>query len=159
MNTISPAAEAATTESAATGSALRRPMIGVLARAEAAELEAKARITELEAEVRQLRTEQITDGSDPRLEEFWEKAGRIADYADFCEEYDRMANAMNGPARVREYDVEMTISVSITHTVTVSATSEEDAEEVAEQNLEESDFDSSLSIDGWEVTRASASRA
>lgn len=61
--------------------------------------------------IEQLRTEQITDGSDYRLTEFWERAGRIADHADFCQEYDRMAEAMNGPRRERDYDVTLRITV------------------------------------------------
>ncbi|MCZ4068981.1 hypothetical protein O1W71_14980 [Microbacterium sp. H37-C3] len=61
-----------------------------------------------------LRTEQITDGGDYRLTEFWERAGRIADHASFCEEYDRMAEAMNGPRRERDFDVTLRITVEWT---------------------------------------------
>lgn len=64
--------------------------------------------------IEQLRTEQITDGSDYRLTEFWERAGRIADNADFCDEYDRMAEGMNGPRRKRDYDVTLRITVEWT---------------------------------------------
>jgi len=64
--------------------------------------------------IEQLRTEQITDGGDYRLTEFWERAGRIADHANFCEEYDRMAEAMNGPRRERDYDVTLRITVEWT---------------------------------------------
>lgn len=66
--------------------------------------------------IEQLRTEQITDGGDYRLTEFWERAGRIADHADFCQEYDRMAEAMNGPRRERDYDVTLRITVEWTTT-------------------------------------------
>ncbi len=66
--------------------------------------------------IEQLRTEQITDGGDYRLTEFWERAGRIADNADFCQEYDRMAEAMNGPRRERDYDVTLRITVEWTTT-------------------------------------------
>src|SRR5690606_38548776 len=41
-------------------------------------------------EIDRLQNEQI-DGDDPRLSSFWEKAQRIADYADYCEVFDRMA--------------------------------------------------------------------
>lgn len=64
--------------------------------------------------IEQLRTEQITDGSDYRLQEFWERAGRIADHANFCEEYDRMAEAMNGPRRDRDFDATLRITVEWT---------------------------------------------
>lgn len=66
--------------------------------------------------IEQLRTEQIIDGGDYRLTEFWERAGRIADHADFCQEYDRMAEAMNGPRRERDYDVTLRITVEWTTT-------------------------------------------
>lgn len=164
MNTTSPAQEALAAEIRTTmegqNTGLRAPMIGLLARAEAAEQIAQKRVAELEAEIQRLRTEQITDGEDPRLARFWDKAGRIADHADFCEEYDRMAEAMNGPRRAREYNVDLTVTLTVTLSRTVEAVSEEDAEEIASDGLSRSDLEGAdVSIDDWELDSASAERA
>lgn len=84
-----------------------------------AELEvARRTIAERDVTIASLRTEQISDGGDSRLELFWEKAERIATAADFCSEYDRIAEAMNGPRREREYDVTLHITVAWQTTAT-----------------------------------------
>lgn len=87
---------------------------GELAAAQRALAEREEAIAERDRTIAALRTEQITDGSDYRLETFWERAGRIADNADFCQEYDRMAEAMNGPRRERDFDVTLRITVEWT---------------------------------------------
>ena len=75
------------------------------------------RITTLEEEARSLRYAQITDGSDPRLNDFWDKARRIADHAGFCSEYDKIADALGGPARQYEWSgttmVEVTVAIRV----------------------------------------------
>lgn len=164
MNTTSPAQEALAAEIRTTmegqNTGLRAPMIGLLARAEAAEQLAQKRVADLEAEIERLRTEQITNGSDPRLTRFWDKAGRIADHADFCAEYDRMAEAMDGPRRERDYDVDLTVNVVVTITRTVTAASQEDAEEIASDNLTTEDLEGDgFSINDWDIDRASAELA
>ena len=133
-----------------------------LAHAEAKARAAEARIAELTTELDTARSAQITDGSDPRLGAFWEKAGRIADYADFCEEYDRMAEAMDGPRRQREYDVTLTLSVTVQITRTVTAEDSEDAESYASDDLDNETIIAALEgsgIDDWEVRSANAERA
>lgn len=98
---------------------------------------------------------QIIDGSDPRLEMFWERAGRIADNADFCEEYDRMADAMNGPRRLREFEVTAQIEVTINVTRTIEARNANEArDEVTGGYFESSDLIDHISSDGvdsWEL--------
>lgn len=141
----------------------RRPiMVGELARAEAATAAAQARVAELEADAARLRTEQITDGADPRLVDFWEKAGRIADHADFCDEYDRLAEAMNGTQREREWDVVMDVQLTVRVTRTVNATSGSDAVDYAEEVLDKEDVIEALRSRGWddiEFTDSEAERS
>lgn len=118
------------------GAELRPAMVGVLARAQEAERAALARVAELERQLNAARSEQITDGADPRLIEFWERAGRIADHADFCQEYDRLAEAMNGTPRERDWTVTMELSITVTVDISVSATTGEDAEDNARDLLD-----------------------
>lgn len=128
----------------------RPAMIGVLARAEAAEQAALARVAQLEAELTRLRTEQITDGGDPRLIDFWDKAGRIADHADFCQEYDRLAEAMNGTPREREWDVTLDITVSLQVTRTVTARDADDAIDYARDGLDRDEVIEAVRMNGWD---------
>jgi hypothetical protein len=127
----------------------RPAMIGVLARAEAAEQAALARVADLQAEVDRLRSEQITDGGDPRLEAFWDKAGRIADHADFCDEYDRLADAMNGTVRTRDWDVALDITISVRVYMTVEARGEDDATDTAESLIDADNVIEALRDNGW----------
>ena len=127
----------------------RPAMIGVLARAEAAEQAALARVAELQAENERLRTEQITDGADPRLEAFWEKAGRIADYADFCNEYDRLAEELNGTPRIRDWDVTLDITISLRVDMTASASSADGAIDNARENLDADTVIEAIRSNGW----------
>lgn len=143
--TTAPATEVAQVEAPP-----RPAMIGVLARAEAAEQAALARVAQLEAELTRLRTEQITDGADPRLIDFWEKAGRIADHADFCEEYDRLAEAMNGTPREREWDVTLDITVSLRVSRTVTARDAYTAIEDARDGLDRDEVIEAVRMNGWD---------
>ncbi|PPG77452.1 hypothetical protein C5D98_14810 [Rathayibacter rathayi] len=124
-------------------------------------MELTARVLALETELRAAQYDQITDGSDHRLERFWEKAGRIADHADFCEEYDRMAEAMNGPRRERDYTVTMDVTLRVRVTRTVSATDDEGACDYATDDLSMSEIEEAVSngdaydwtLEGSEATR------
>ena len=128
---------------------------GELARLQATVAELTAVVAAKDQVIQTLRTEQITEGDDIRLETFWEKAGRIADHADFCSEYDRMAEAMGGPRRERDYDVQVSVTVEIIINTSVSATDNEGAETAAEEQI---DTDYILShirdygISDWEIT-------
>jgi len=124
--------------------------VGEIARAQAAERAALARVAEVEAENTRLRTEQITDGDDPRLVDFWEKAGRIADHANFCEEYDRLAEALNGTPREREWVVNMDVSVSVRVSRTVTARNADEAVESAEEILDREDVAEQIRNWGWD---------
>jgi hypothetical protein len=53
-------------------------------------------------------------GDDPRLTDFWELAQQRADQANFCEQYDILAEALGGPSREKEYTVHHAITVSVT---------------------------------------------
>ncbi|MGC5173315.1 hypothetical protein ACLQ2Q_21955 [Microbacterium sp. DT81.1] len=119
----------------------RGAFAGELARAQADLALARAQVAERERTIQQLRTEQITDGADPRLVDFWDKAGRIADHADFCQEYDRLAEAMNGTPRNRDWEVEAEVTVTVRVTYSTSATSVDDADENARDGI---DFDDVL---------------
>ena len=114
---------------------------GELARVQAELTAAREQIAERDRTINGLRFDQITDGADARLVTFWEKGGRIADAADFCQEYDRIAEALGGPRREREYEVEAEVTVRIRVTYTTTATSEEEADENAHQGI---DFDDAL---------------
>ncbi len=116
----------------------RGAFAGELARAHAELAAAREQVAAREREIERLRTAQITDGSDPRLIDFWDKAGRIADHADFCQEYDRLAEAMNGTPRCRDWEVEAEVTVTVRVTYSTSATTEDDADDNAREGI---DFD------------------
>lgn len=124
-------------------------------------MELTARVLSLETELRAAQYDQITDGADHRLERFWEKAGRIADHADFCDEYDRMAEAMNGPRRERDYTVTMDVTLRVRVTRSVSATDDDGACDYATDVLEMSEIEEAVrngdaydwNIEGSEATR------
>lgn len=151
-DTITPAAA---TEADTLGITFPQPqprpaMIGELARAHAAEQAALARVAQLEAEVQRLRTEQITDGGDHRLVEFWDKAGRIADHAGFCEEYDRLADALNGVPREREWDVAIDVTVNLRVYRTVTARDADSAIVAAEEIVDRDDIAEAIRLNGWD---------
>lgn len=70
---------------------------------------------------------QITDGSDYRLAEFWERAMANAEEEGYCSEYDRMAEALGGPRRPVETEVEVTVTLSFR--TTVNAREDDDLDE------------------------------
>ncbi len=132
------------------GLTLPRPaVIGELARIEASTRAALARVEQLEAEIATARAEEITDGADSRLVNFWEAAGEIANDHDMCGEYDRMVEAVDGITRVREYDVRMDVSVSVTVYRTVEARNADDAVEIAEEGVDSCDVAEALRDSGW----------
>jgi hypothetical protein len=83
--------------------------------------------------------EQIT-GDDYRLTDFWQRAGDLAEEFEFCNEYDRLADAMGGPAREYEFEVEHEITVSVTFTAVTTQT--------ASRNADSSDFSDWSEADG-----------
>lgn len=118
------------------------------------EVELERMLSAANDRIRELEQQQIT-GDDPRLATFWENAQRIADYADYCDVFDRMAEELGGPRRMRDYGVD--VEVRFTVRVNVSATDENDAlqrvetEEVVESVREYLDgFDSS----DWDAENA-----
>jgi len=94
------------------GHLTREELEGALSRA-------TERITTLSEQASALRSEQV-EGSDARLTEFWSKAERVASHAGFCSEYDRMADAMGGPARMLEWEGYTSVTLELTFTVPVS---------------------------------------
>lgn len=94
------------------GNLTREELEGALSRA-------TERMTILSERVTAYRNEQI-EGSDARLTDFWSKAERVASNAGFCSEYDRMADALGGPARMLEWEGYTSVTLSLTFTVPVS---------------------------------------
>lgn len=145
-----------------TTTAERRPVyLSELQRTQA-ELEAAQRANEeLRRQLVAKSTEQITDGADPRLEQFWSLAGDAADDADFCDEYDKIAEAMGGPVRERDWDVEHRVTLTVFITRTVRARDEDDACERAMEAITHSDVideiredEPSLEFDVYSASRA-----
>lgn len=128
----------------------RPAVIGLVARAEAAEAAALARVAELQREVERLRTEQITDGNDPRLVDFWEKGGRIADAAGFCDEYDRIVDSVGGVVRERSWEVCMDVTVTLTLHQSVTARGESDAAEYAQGEVDQQMIADHIRLNGWD---------
>lgn len=107
-----------------------------------------AEVAQLRTEVNRLRNEQITEGDDPRLEQFWEKAMDAANDANFCNEYDRIAEMMGGPTRSVTYDVDLTVTLRSSVTVTVRRGEEVNRSELRDQ-ISLSDIESNLSSVDW----------
>lgn len=132
------------------GLTLPRPaVIGELARIEASTRAALARAEQLEAEIATARTEEITDGSDQRLVEFWDAAGEVATDHDMCGEYDRMVEAVDGITRYREFEVAMDVTVTLRVYRTVEARTHDDAIEDAEDGLDSDDVVAAIRDNGW----------
>jgi hypothetical protein len=117
---------------------------------EAALTRATERIGTLEDEARKLRFDQI-EGSDSRLTEFWEKARRIAETAGFCTEYDRIAMALGGPARMLDWSGVVNVAVTVTVPVPVGGTAT--PEEVENHTMDYSVDD----YDVWEAVEGAIS--
>lgn len=128
----------------------RTVAIGEIARAETTARDALARVAELEAENSRLRVEQILDGGDPRLVGFWDKAGRIADYAGFCAEYDRLADELNGVPRERDFEVRLDLTISLTVYKTVTARDSDGAGDIASEEITSEDVIESIRSRGWD---------
>lgn len=107
---------------------------------ESALTRATERIGTLEDENRALRFSQI-DGDDARLSDFWEKARRIAEHAGFCSEYDKIAIAMGGPARMLHWSGVVNVSVTVTVPVPVSGTATPDEIENHTMDYSVDDYD------------------
>lgn len=107
----------------------RGAFAGELARAQEDLAQARRVIADRDATILALRTEQISDGADSRLELFWDKAERFATAADFCSEYDRIAEAMHGPRRQRTWSV--TLHITVAWQTTATAEDGSDAGEAA----------------------------
>jgi len=107
---------------------------------ESALTRATERIGTLEDENRTLRFSQI-DGDDSRLTDFWEKARRIAQHAGFCTEYDKIAMALGGPARMLDWSGVVNVAVTVTVPVPVGGTGtpEEIENHTMEYNVDDYD--------------------
>lgn len=133
------------------GLTLPRPaIIGELARVEASTRAALARAEQLEADIATARDEQITDGADHRLVEFWDAAGEVATDHDMCGEYDRMVEAVDGITRERDFDVAMDVTVTLRVYRTVTATTHDAAIETAECDVDQYDVAEAIRENGWE---------
>ena len=104
----------------------------------------QARVAELENENRTLRFSQI-DGDDSRLSDFWDKARRIAEHAGFCTEYDKIAVALGGPARMLDWSGTVDVTVTVTVPVRVGGTAT--PEEIENHTMD-------YEVDDWDVHEA-----
>jgi hypothetical protein len=107
-----------------------------------------ARIRELESEVATLRHRTFSR-YDESMRPMFAHAARVAQFAGFCSEYDRIAEAVGGPSRddlsgEAELVYEFTVPVTLTRTVhvTVSATGTDESD--AWDRIEGEDIDSAL---------------
>ena len=108
-----------------------------------------ARAEQLEAEIATARAEEITDGSDPRLVDFWDRAGEVATDHDMCGEYDRMVEAVDGITRYREFEVAMDVTVTLRVYRTVEARTHDDAIADAEEGVDSYDVTDAIRENGW----------
>lgn len=108
-----------------------------------------AEVAQLRAEVNRLRNEQITDGGDPRLETFWENAQEAANEANFCSEYDRIAEMIGGPTRSVTYDVDLTVTLTSSVTVTIQRGEAPPNMTDLQDLVSRSDIESNLSSVEW----------
>lgn len=132
------------------GLTLPRPaVIGELARIEASTRAALARAEQLEADIATARAEEITDGSDHRLVQFWDAAGEVATDHDMCGEYDRMVEAVDGITRYREFEVAMDVTVTVRVYRTVEARTHDDAIEEGEEGVDSYDVADAIRENGW----------
>ena len=104
----------------------------------------QSRVADLENENRTLRFSQI-DGDDSRLTDFWDKARRIAEHAGFCTEYDKIAVALGGPARMLDWSGTVDVTVTVTVPVRVGGTAT--PEEVENHTMD-------YEVDEWDVHEA-----
>lgn len=151
------ASRAAETGSQAVGST--PSSMRLLAAAEQREEALRAELAAVSAQLTEARDGQIRDGSDHRLEHFWDKVERVATAAGFCDEYDRIAEAMGGPRREREFQTQITISLDVTISDYVDARDEDSAIDHAEGSI---DIDTIVDairsqVPDWTISERSAS--
>ena len=91
----------------------------------------------------------ITDYSDWRLEEMWQKAGQIADRAGHCSVYDDLVRELGGIPRQRDYTVSIPVNGYV-HVV-VTASSSEEAEEFA-RDIADADDAQDLALDWYNAS-------
>lgn len=135
---------------------------GEMSRLQAEIAQAREELAAKDQIIAQLRTEEITDGADPRLIPFWEKASRIADHAGFCSEYDRMAEAMNGLRRERDYEVATLVSITVRISNTVTSRDSDGAMGIAEDMIDRSailEYISAYGFDDWSIDESDVEEA
>lgn len=104
----------------------------------------------------------VTDGADPRLAQFWDIAAEAADEENFCEEYDRIAEALGGRPRRREYKVRLCVQAHVDVTVSVTARNADDAEDMAHNVMTSDDVERAISENGlgeFDISSADAEEA
>ena len=99
-----------------------------------------ARIRELEAEVQTLRHRTFSR-YDESMRPMFAHAARVAQFAGFCSEYDRIAEAVGGPSRddlsgEANVSFEFTVPVTLTRVVHVTVTGSGDDESDAWDNVD-----------------------
>jgi hypothetical protein len=80
---------------------------------------------------------------DPRVQHIWEKAYRIATNAGFCQEFDRIAEALGIPAQEVDYEGYVTVTYSGTVSLPISGRalrSEIEDGEIVHSNIDSSDI-------------------
>lgn len=103
--------------------------------------------------------EQITDGADPRLRQFWINAAREATARGHCDEYDDMVEVLNGPSRSElgdELNVDVEITVTIpARTITLTVKSDISADQLQVVDVlhlleaQHDDLDDHLPLQVW----------
>jgi len=108
------------------------PMVDVHADCVTKLADQQVTIAELRGEIDRLRYTQIM-GDDHRLADFWAKAQELAERANHCEIFDDMVEALGGPRRRKNFDVDVsfTVTIPVSYTISVDAVDEEEAIESA----------------------------
>lgn len=76
---------------------------------------------------------QVPEGSieadDPRIQWLFEDAGRLADRLGLCKDYDRIADAIGFPGRMRQFTIKLSLSADVEITAKVEARNKKQAEQ------------------------------
>lgn len=107
---------------------------------ESALTRATERLETLEDENRILRFAQLS-GGDSRLTDFWDKAHELANEVGFCTEYDKLAEALGGPARMLEWSGAVGVTVTLSFLVAVGGTATPNEVENHTMDYEADDYD------------------